>query len=205
MLVTPAAFFSAIRQPLFPLGFKQSQVDGLNTILDACDSHPLAWVAYELATAYHEVGATMQPVREGFGKTDADSRRVVARRAYGKPGRNGGQVPYGRGLVQTTWDENYERTDEKLGLGGTLIANYDRLLEPAIAAAALARGMVEGWYTGKALATYLSPIYLGSRKAFGDARRIINGTDKADMIAGYALAFQSALVSGQWCARPQSV
>jgi len=33
---------------------------------------------------------------------------------------------------------------------------------------------------------------------FKNCRRIINGTDKASMIAGYALQFQEALQEGGW-------
>jgi len=33
---------------------------------------------------------------------------------------------------------------------------------------------------------------------FTHARRIINGTDKAVMIAGYAAKFQDALIAGGW-------
>jgi putative chitinase len=70
-------------------------------------------------------------------------------------------------------------------------------LQPEIAAKILVKGMQEGWFTGKKLADYL-PQHAANRLQFQQARRIINGTDKADLIAGYALQFQSALDAGGW-------
>lgn len=46
------------------------------------------------------------------------------------------------------------------------------------------KGCAEGWFTGKKLADY--PDYR-------NMRRVVNGTDRADTIAGYAVAFERAL------------
>jgi len=177
-----AKFFAAVSSSLFGGRLTQPQVDGINALLAASGNLPAAQVAYVLATAYHETARTMQPIAEyGRGKG----------RAYGKPGRNGGQIPYGRGFVQTTWDANYERTDKELHLGGKLIANYNLLLtDTSVAAQAAVRGMVEGWYTGRKLSAYF-----GARNDAVNARRIINGTDKAQTIAGYWSSFYGAMLS----------
>ena len=170
--------FELIR-PLFGGRLTQPQVDGMNTILAASATLPLSHRAYLLATAFHETDRTMQPIREyGRGKS----------RPYGVPGRNGGQVPYGRGYVQLTWDSNYERADSRLALNGALIANYDLALRPDIAAAILVRGSAEGWFTGRKLSDFLPGAYPA-------ARRIINGLDRADLIAGHARAFENALAA----------
>ena len=50
--------------------------------------------------------------------------------------------------------------------------------------------MEEGWFTGKKLSNYLD----GNLADYPGARRIINGTDKANMIAGYANEFASCLI-----------
>lgn len=171
----PAKFFAAVRQHFGPLD--QGQVDGLNAVLEAVAGWPVSWQAYALATTWHETAATMRPIAE-FGKGRG--------RKYGKPGRNGGQVAYGRGYVQLTWDDNYERADRELGLNGALIANYELAMQPAIAGKILRRGMEEGWFTGKKLSDYLPGDHIG-------ARRIINGTDRANLIAGYAAAFERGL------------
>jgi hypothetical protein len=188
MMRDPAAFFAYVRAHP-PLGPKLSaeEVAGCNTLLTACKEWPAAWTAYALATAYHETAGTLRPIRE-YGKGHG--------RPYGRPGRNGGQVPYGRGYVQLTWDENYEHADKELGLGGKLVADYDLALDPDIAARIMRRGMEEGWFTGRSLPLYLGPV--AKREAFVKARRIINGSDKAQLIADYAMTFQSALIAGGW-------
>lgn len=58
---------------VFGTSLSQSQVDGINGILDAFATHGDGrdkTLAYALATAYHETGARMVPVREGFAKDD---------------------------------------------------------------------------------------------------------------------------------------
>lgn len=189
-LGVPAKFFDYVRSraPLGPT-LSAEEVAGCERILDACvaAAFPVSWAAYTLATAVHETAGTLRPIRE-YGKG--------AGKKYGVPGRNKGQVAYGRGDVQLTWDENYERADRELGLNGALIANYDLALDPAISAKVIVRGMEEGWFTGKRLADYLPAA--APRAQFASARRIVNGTDKADLIAGYAETFQSALQAGGW-------
>lgn len=137
--------------------------------------------AYVLGTTFWETARTMRPIAE-YGKGKG--------KKYGKPGRNHGQIPYGRGFVQTTWDENYERTDRELGLHGRLVKNYDLLLTDAgIAAEAIVTGMREGWYTGKKLSDYITL----QKSDFRGARRIVNGTDKAQSIADLAKLYDTAL------------
>lgn len=169
------AFFSAVR-PMFGGSLKQSQVDGLNQILTTTVGLPISHRAYVLATTLHETASTMQPIRE-YGRGKGKKYGVVDQT---------GKAPYGRGYVQLTWRENYLRADRELGLGGRLAADYDLALDPAIAAQILVRGMVEGWFTTKRMSDYLPGDYAG-------ARRIVNGTDKAALIAGYARQFESAL------------
>lgn len=183
------AFFNALRltKPLGPT-LTADEVSGCQAIVAACRDARwgAAWTAYALATAFHETAGTMQPIREyGRGKG----------RKYGVVGKHG-QVAYGRGYVQLTWDFNYERADRELGLGGKLLANFDLALDKAIAAQIMTRGMAEAWFTGKGNDHYLPTNGPATRAQFKEARRIINGVDKADLIAGYALSFQSALIAG---------
>lgn len=176
-----AKFFDGVRDRPFGGKLKQGQVDGCGTLIAAFEKArwPVAYAAYGLATAFHETAHTMQPIAEiGRGKG----------RKYGIKGTHG-QVAYGRGYVQLTWDFNYEKADKELGLKGFLLANYDLAMRPDIAADIMVRGMQEGWFTGKANRHYLDqkpPNYF-------DARRIINGTDKAALIAAYAKSFETAL------------
>lgn len=179
-----APFFAAVRQVTG--GLTQSQVNILNLMLVAAGSAawPIGWLAYGLATAWHE--ARFLPQAEwGLGKG----------RPYAAPGKYG-QPQYGRGLVQLTWDFNYEWADKALKLNGQLLRNFDLALDPAIATRILIKGMEDGAFTGRRLGQYI--VTRGTPEAFANARRIINGTDKAQLIAGYAERFQAALDRGRW-------
>lgn len=183
-LTKPVEFFTAIRAVIGSLS--APQVATINALLAAAGAAgwSTGWLAYGLATAWHE--AKLVPIREwGLGKN----------KPYGKRGKYG-QAQYGRGLVQLTWDFNYEWADKALGLGGTLLRNFDRALEPEIATRILILGMEQGAFTGRKLGQYIAD--LGTREAFVAARRIINGTDRADDIAEYALKIQAALTKGRW-------
>lgn len=179
-----ASFFASVRKDIFNGKLSQSQVMGLDALLEEYEKDPfdLRWMAYMLATAYHETAATMQPIAE-YGKGKG--------RKYGVPGKYG-QVPYGRGWVQLTWDFNYEKADEELNLNGALLKNFDLALDLHIATRILFRGMFEGWFTAKKLSDYFND----KLTDWVNARRIINGTDKAQHIAGIAQKFHAALKSG---------
>lgn len=63
-------FFTNIRKSPFPGKLKQSQVDGLNCILDAWDNSKLTdlrWLAYILATPAIETGMRYEPIIEAGG------------------------------------------------------------------------------------------------------------------------------------------
>lgn len=148
---------------------------------------PTAYLAYILATVYHETAQTMQPVEE-YGKGEG--------RDYGKPDPITGQVYYGRGDVQVTWKYNYQTLSELLidpitMQKGVDLVNYpELLLEPIYSAQATILGMVKGIFTGRKLADYLDaldPDYVGARK-------IINGTDNDTLIADHAKEFHKALL-----------
>lgn len=192
-------FFDYARKAPFGGRLTQSQVDGLNRIMAAWerrgdgDDRKLAYV---LATAFHETGGRMQPVREGFAKTDAGARRIVASRRYGKPDPVTGHVYYGRGDVQLTWPGNYERVGEALGL--PLREDPDLALDPATSADILVQGMMRALYTpGHGL-----PRYFGADDSDPiGARRIVNGTDKSRLIAGYYRNFLDSLQAARAAAK----
>lgn len=96
---------------------------------------------------------------------------------------------YGRGYVQLTWNYNYEKYGRKLGIN--LLASPDKVMEPNIALFILVDGMLLGEFTGKKLGTYVN----GSKTDFLNARRVINGTDKAPLIKGLANNWLSRLNS----------
>lgn len=187
------AFFRGVRAVTGSL--EQAQVDTVQGLLTKASHWSIAWLAYGLATAWHE--ARLKPIEE-IGKGRGRRYGVAGARSDGKAGPNyGGQMPYGRGLVQLTWCDNYEKADRELGLNGALLADFALALRPDIAAGILVRGMEEAWFTGKGLGDYL-PDARGTEAQFIQARRIINGTDRAQLIAGHAIKFQDALSAGGW-------
>src|SRR4249920_15149 len=67
-------FFDEVRVTLFSDSLSQGQVDGMNALLDAWErismvrpDVDLRWLAYVLATDFHETAFTMQPIEE-YGK-----------------------------------------------------------------------------------------------------------------------------------------
>lgn len=174
-------FFDEVRESLFRGRMAQHQVDGINTILDEWNDagfNNRQWLAYILATAFHETAFTMKPLAEygrGRGKK------------YGEKDPQTGHAYYGRGFVQLTWRENYERASRHLGVD--FVRNPDGVMQPDFAAYILIHGMAEGWFTGKELADYINE----RQRDYWNARRIVNGTDRAGAIADYALRFDAAI------------
>jgi hypothetical protein len=180
-----------------------SRKAGFEAIFDVWDAVEhfdfLEWLAYALATAWHETGSLMQPVREGFAKTDAQAfARVsaycqrVGRDNYARRASNGMSY-YGRGYVQLTFADNYLKMGKRLGLGTQLVNNPDLVMNPQIAANILLTGMVEGLFRPKAgrLADYFN----NQEDDWTNARGLINGdiSKNGPMIGGYGKAFFSAL------------
>ncbi len=183
-------FFDYVRRAPFGGRLSQTQVEGLLAVLSAAETQGIIddrHTAYILATAFHETGGKMEPVREGFARTDAGARRAVAGRRYARPDAETGHVYYGRGLVQLTWKTNYRKVGEVLGL--PLVANPDLMLDPAVSAKALVKGMADGLFTGRALHDYFGAT---TDDPVG-ARKIVNGTDKASLIAGYHRNFLDSI------------
>ena len=189
-------FYSSLRKRdsgLFGTRLSQTQVTGMDGILDAFVHHGdgrAKTLAYALATAYHEVGARMVPVREGFAASDGAARRAVAGREYGRPAGPYGHVYYGRGHVQLTWERNYRETGEKLGVD--LVREPDRMLEPVLSARVLIEGLIDGRWNahGLGIAHYLPDDGPNDLK---NARRTVNITDRWRTIAGHYRAFKAAI------------
>jgi putative chitinase len=178
-MINRKTFYDAIR-PMYGKTMRQSQVEGIEIILNKWEAEnwkDLRWLAYILATVHHETAKTMQPVREyGRGKG----------REYGEPHIKTGHIYYGRGYVQITWDYNYLRLGKLIGVD--LYNNPELACEKEIAVKILFVGMIQGMFTGKTLGQYFN-----DETDWVEARRIVNGTDKAKLIAGYAQGFYAAL------------
>ncbi|WP_343621601.1 hypothetical protein [Acinetobacter proteolyticus] len=158
----------------------QSQIDGINFLVSVLGEDKTiipTQVAYILATAWHETAKTMQPVIE-YG-----SEKYLKSKQY---------YPYiGYGYVQLTWLANYKKMGDYLKID--LVKNPKLALQADIAARVMIVGMKKGMFTGKKLADYINQ----DGKDYINARRIINGTDKAELIAGYAEIFEAVLQASE--------
>lgn len=177
-------FYNSLRAAFGPLS--QNQVDGIERLLKASEGMPLRHRAYVLATAWHETGPAssslhMTPRREMWGPTDAQ-RRYEGRADLGNTVMGDGKRYMGRGYVQITGRRNYERASSLTGRD--LIGNPDLALDADVAALIMVDGMRRGWFTGKRMADFDS---------YANMRRVVNGMDRADLIAGYAEKFEAAL------------
>lgn len=174
------AFFERARQSVFYGNMDQGQVDGCNAILAEAEERQLspAQTAYLLATPWWETMQEMRPVREiGRG----------AGRVYGRPDPVTHQTYYGRGLVQITWKDNYQKFAHLLKVD--LVGNPDLALDLNIAVKILFEGMTRGVFTGRKLSDYIHDDICD----YLNARRIINGMDHASTIAATAQKFAHAL------------
>ena len=140
-----------------------------------------AQIAYILATATHESGAGAH--MEEF----ASGRAYEGRRSLGNCNPGDGVRFKGRGYVQLTGRRNY--TDWSRRLGMDLVDNPRAVENPEVAAKILVGGMMQGTFTGRGLGSYIN----GHSTDFVNARRTVNGTDRAGHIAGLAQRIMMAM------------
>lgn len=186
-------FFQEINQSLFCGKLNDRHREGILHKLAAFDKFEVtvdSWRAYMLATSYHETAHTMQPIEEwGKGAGKSYGKKI---KQNGQPYTWPDQIYYGRGDVQLTWYENYERMGNLMGL--PLLEQPELALDPEISALILVEGMIlgksnRGDFTGYALENFFNP---RRDDPFG-ARRIVNGLDRAHTIAGYHYKFLEAI------------
>lgn len=189
-----ASFFAAVRSSLFGGKLTEGQVQGLDALLTAAPADmPLEHLAYCLATAFHETARTMQPIKEMGGTAyfkrmyDIQGDRPAKARELGNLTPGDGSRFAGRGYVQLTGKANYARASKEVGFD--LVATPDLAMQAGIASVIMYSGMKAGWFTSKKLSDYFRP---GLEDPY-NARKIINGLDKAADIAGHYHKFLAAL------------
>jgi predicted chitinase len=124
-------------------------------------------LAYIFATAWHE--ASFIPKEERRAGTNQPKLRATQDRYWGTG-------YYGRGFVQMTWASNYEEMSELLGVD--FLNKPELALVPHHAARLLVLGMLGGHY-GTRLDKHINE----QKIDFYNARRTVNGLDKAATIA----------------------
>ena len=186
---------------------KQVHVDGLNKLLGFIEHDPemtnLKVTAYLLATIHHETSwpktnERYGPITErGNGGKDYFNRydpvlggspiqREIAKER-GNTIEGDGYKYRGRGYIQLTWKNNYQKCAVKFG--HDLVNNPDLALEPQLSYNIASFGMRTGLFTGRKIGEFIN----GSIADYVNARLVINGTDQNKKIAGYADKFECIL------------
>jgi predicted chitinase len=135
-------------------------------------------IAYILATAKHETG-TFNFMEELGAKEQAT-----------KLGYDGGVQYYGRGYVQLTHKYNYIKYSKLTNLdlvNNPSLVSKDRDLGAYIAV----HGMINGNFTPYKLSQFINE----NNTDFVGARKVVNGMDKAGLIARYAELYKLKLSS----------
>lgn len=182
--------------------------EGLRYILSTakCDTEVtfIPELAYMLATTKHETAHTFRGIEEyGKGASRPYGKEITVTDPKTKKAYK--NKYYGRGYVQLTWGYNYQRIDHKLGNGTfpnrnkvkvadynkgftitdpskSIYLNPQKALKKEVAYTGLIWGMHKGIYTGRKISNYVTT----GKIDYINARRVINGTDKASKIANYA-------------------
>ncbi|MBK8200636.1 MAG: hypothetical protein IPK75_20055 [Acidobacteria bacterium] len=170
----------------------QSQVDGIETLLgfiEADDPSDIRNVAYLLATTKHECADTWEPIEERGPQKyfDKYGYNTTIGRTLGNTQPGDGYLYRGRGYVQLTGRRNYTIFGDLLGID--LVGNPYLAKDPKTAFAIMAVGMARGLFTGKKLSDYIN----AGGTDYINARRVVNGLDKAQLIADYAGAFEKVI------------
>lgn len=160
---------------------RQKARESVPLILDECQASGVVnkkHIAYILATAQHEshLGRWMEEFASGWA--------YEGRANLGNTQPGDGPRYKGRGFVQLTGRRNYTFWKDRLGID--LVNRPEIAKEFAIAAKILVQGMRDGTFTGKKLSDYIGNDFI-------NARRIINHTDRARLIAAIAEEFLEVL------------
>lgn len=175
-------FYEGLRTTELFKQLSQKQVDTIDSLLSECAGQgieDIRQIAYIFATAYWEASnprhpeTQLTPIEEYGGQDYLRSKKYYP---Y-----------YGRGLSQITWLDNYKKEGQRLGLD--LVNHPELMLEIPTATNSHVYCMKYGVYTGKKLSDYIND----QKCDYTNARRIINGLNKASEIAAIAQKFESCL------------
>jgi len=193
MAINREIYFKELRRVGLFTSMSNAQVEGIETVLSKWELlrlTDLRWLAYMMGTSYHETDKTMQAIEEyGKGKNRPYGKKIKhSGVAYSSPDK----IYYGRGLVQLTWYENYELMTRLLGVD--LLKYPEQALDIKVATNVMFEGMLRGAssfgdFTGKCLEMYFNE----KTEDWIGARKIINGSDKAQKIADESKLFLTAL------------
>lgn len=164
----------------------RAQGEAIRLIVAECEAQGVTdrrQVAYVLATVYHE--CRFRAIKEIRAKPGTPVWKM--QEAYWHTGY------YGRGFCQLTWEKNYRKFSPVVGFD--LVKDPDLVLHPEIAAKILVYGMKNGTFVALKLnsSVNLSRFFNETKTDWVGARRIVNGTFRAEMVANAARKIFSLL------------
>lgn len=151
---------------------KQGTIDAIRWECQAQGIGLKTQMAYVLATVEWETNKTFKPVREAYWLSEAWRKKNFKYYPF-----------YGRGYVQLTWKNNYQKYSDLLGVD--MVKNPDRALDSNIALFVLVHGFKTGTFTTRKITDYINL----NKTDFLNARRCINGMDQASKIAALAAKY----------------
>lgn len=180
-MINKKIFFDEYKRSLDPnKSLDTKEISAIDTFIDFVDSSicklELNQWAYVFATTFHETNATFLPIKEAYWLSEAWRLKNLRYSPF-----------YGRGYTQITWKENYA----KFGaiFGEDFVNKPDLVMIPKYAFNIMVYGFIHGSFTNKKITDYITK----DKTDYKGARRCINGTDKADLIAVYAIKFENIL------------
>lgn len=140
-------------------------------------------IAYILATMKHESGDGQ------YTEEIASGSAYENRTDLGNTQAGDGIKFKGRGLVQITGRNNYSKFGKWLGVDFLIEPNNKQLALLKYSIPTLVCGMTGAHgspnFTGVTLGSYVN----GTKQDFNGARKVVNGSDRANLIAGYAQTY----------------
>lgn len=181
------AFYDTARLTLFGGRLTPLQVERVGILLRELVNTPAMAVkmgAYILATAHHETDrfVAMEEYASGAayeGRASLENR---------EPGD--GTRFKGRGYPGLTGRKNYEWASNVTGRD--LIADPSLASDPLISARLIIDGMLTGAFTGVGLGRFIN----SEKTDYVNARKTVNGLDRAEIIADIAERYEVALRAG---------
>lgn len=156
-----------------------AQGKAVKLIVQECDLQGITdfrQIAYVLGTVYHE--CRFKSIKEIRAKPGTEVWRMQER--YWHTGY------YGRGFSQLTWLKNYKKFETVTHMD--LVKNPDIALLPEVGAKILVYGMKHGTFVANGMTSSirLDTYFNDKREDWFNARKIVNGTFRAETVADAA-------------------
>lgn len=186
-LLFPKAFYDTARITLFGGKLSVVQVQRLDALLSSAASFETVraeHLAYVLATAHWETDR-FNAMHE-YATGDA----YEGRQDLGNVEPGDGKRFKGRGFPMLTGRKNYKWASGVSGVD--LVDDPERASDPLVSAPIILTGMLTGAFTGVGLGRYVND----GKVDFVNARRVVNGLDRAETIADLAERYLAAINAG---------